>query len=51
MGAKAQGTVQIVDTLSSRDSAQDEKSRFEVSKTSPDNTEDLERKAVDLRNP
>ena len=45
MGAKAQSTVQPVDTILNKGM------RFAVQKTSPDNAEDLERKAVDLRNP
>ena len=48
MGAKAQGVVQAVDTLSAQRSSD---VRYAVSKTAPDNEEDLERKAVDLRNP
>ena len=51
MGAKAQHAVQPVDSLGAKHSALNEGSRFEVAKTSPDNAEDLERKAVDLRNP
>ena len=51
VGAKAQNAAQSVDTLNSKHSTQNEGSRFAVQKTVPDNTEDLERKAVDLRNP
>ena len=51
MGAKAQSAVQAVDTLNSKSAAQGIETRFEVAKTAPDNEKDLERKAVDLRNP
>ena len=47
----AQDTVQPADTLNSQHSALNKETRYAVQKTSPDNEKDLERKAVDLRNP
>ena len=49
--AKAQGTVQLADTLNAQQSALSEGSRFKVAKTAPDNAEDLECKAMDLNTP
>ena len=45
--AKAQGVVSSTDSLATQHTS----TRYEVAKTSPDNEKDLERKAVDLRNP
>ena len=48
MSAKAQGTVQAIDSLETQHETH---SRFAVQKTSPTNEKDLERKVADLRNP